>query len=398
MKTFAWIAGLCLVAGVVQAQEDTRVVSPAKVSHDSAWYAREAGKWQRIARQDKRNELAWENYYRATRYQLTWNTSPDGAQKAQPVLDGILKEMEKAIPGSFTYNFLMYYNGGGRLDKGPYMERAIALRPDDASRYSDYVPYLLRARKDSLLTDVCRKWYAGGEYSPSLLNYGYNQLAGMEPDALFFTNGDIPVFTDLLLHRGMGLFPGIRTICLGWITVPDYYEPLLEELGIPPFHYDPKDVGRLYKDWQGLSDAIVRHILKHTSRPAYFSVVLSKQEVAAFRDKLYSEGLVMRYAEKPYDNMAVLRRNFEQRYLTDYLRERFHPESNYPDAARFDLNYLPCFSPLLQFYRQSGDLNQARRLESLFRAILERADLPGAQRQDYEHLFEADGTTGGVER
>ena len=105
----------------------------------------------------------------------------------------------------------------------------------------------------------------------------------------------------------------------------------------------------------------------------------------------------MRYAEKPYDNMAVLRCNFEQRYLTDYLRERFYKESNYPDAARFDLNYLPCFSPLLEFYRQSGDLNQVRRLESLFRVILERADLPDVQRREYEHLLEADGTTGSME-
>ena len=102
-----------------------------------------------------------------------------------------------------------------------------------------------------------------------------------------------------------------------------------------------------------------------------------------FTDKLYSEGLVMRYSEKPYDNLAIKRKNYEELYLTDYLRESFLPES-YPAAtAPFNFNYIPCFKSLLDHYKQSGNTARYNELRSLMIRIVEQINVPDEEKQKY---------------
>jgi hypothetical protein len=123
------------------------------------------------------------------------------------------------------------------------------------------------------------------------------------------------------------------------------------------------------------------HIIKHTRRPAvYFSTLMN---VPSFKDKLYSEGLVMRYSEKPYDNLAIKRKNFEENYLTDYLRESFLPESYTASANKFNLNYIPCFKSLLDHYKQTGNTARYNELRTLMLRIVEQIDVPDEEKQKY---------------
>jgi hypothetical protein len=124
------------------------------------------------------------------------------------------------------------------------------------------------------------------------------------------------------------------------------------------------------------------HLIKNTDRPIYFTP-MADMEMPKFTDKLYSEGLVVRYSEKPYDNLAIKRKNYEELYLTDYLRESFLPES-YPAAtAPFNFNYIPCFKSLLDHYKQSGNTARYNELRSLMVRIVEKIDVPDEEKQKY---------------
>ena len=91
----------------------------------------------------------------------------------------------------------------------------------------------------------------------------------------------------------------------------------------------------------------------------------------------------MRYSEKPYDNLAIKRKNYEELYLTDYLRESFAPES-YPAAtAPFNFNYIPCFKSLLDHYKQSGNTARYNELRSLMIRIVEQINVPDEEKQKY---------------
>ena len=376
---------LCwLLAQLGLAQQAEKVVSPVKERHDSDWYEKQADAWNKEIKKNRKNEEAWENYYRATRYSLEMSGSDKSSTEINTKLGDIIAQMERAIPNTFTFNLMKYVYHAGDLAYGGYMAKAISMRPDDVSRYPDYVAYLMISRNDSLLSKTCRKWYESGEYSPSLMNYSYNELSGMEDKGIIFTNGDASVFSKLLLQHGKGLFKDKKIICLSFLLCDTYVEGLEKELGIPLFSIKKEELNKDYKDWHEAYRAVLNHFIKHTERPVYFSTTFRSADYDFLKDSLYAEGLVFRYSKELYDNMAVTKRNFEEVYLMDYVRETFIPDSYGASVSSFALNYVPCFHSLLAFYKQSGDRNNYTKLYNILHGIIEKTDFESdSVRQSY---------------
>ena len=64
--------------------------------------------------------------------------------------------------------------------------------------------------------------------------------------------------------------------------------------------------------------------------------------------KLYNEGLTLKYSKKPYDNLAIKRRNVEERYMMEYLLVSFRPE--WTTGQRLSANYAVLLGDLLPYY------------------------------------------------
>lgn len=111
------------------------------------------------------------------------------------------------------------------------------------------------------------------------------------------------------------------------------------------------------------------------------------------KDSLYSEGLVFRYSTKPYDNLAVIRKNYEQKYLLDCLRQPLVQNSSvYFSGINYSKNYIVSLSPLLRFYDASGDKNQAIKLRHLLQGILDRREedeIVSVERAEFNKLMKA---------
>ena len=370
--------GLASITDSAQAQTEKavpqKVETPVKVHHSAEWYKTQERLWKAEIDKNPKNEEAWKNYYHAVRYKGWYEDIPDEAA----VLTSIIEDMGKAIPETYTLYIMEYYHKGN-VNDAPNMKKAIQMRPDNVEMYPDYVSYLMQTGDEELMADILKRWYNSGTYSPSLLNYAYNELSGMKANSIIFVNGDSPTFSKLLVQYGKHLFEDIDVICMSLLWTPNYRKLICERLSIPDFEPMPQISSQEEAD--KYTNQMMLHIIKHTRRPAvYFSTLMN---VPSFKDKLYSEGLVMRYSEKPYDNLAIKRKNFEENYLTDYLRESFLPE-NYPASAnKFNLNYIPCFKSLLDHYKQTGNFFRYNELRSLMVRIVEQIDVPDEEKQKY---------------
>ena len=361
-----------------QKVELENIVSPTKVEYDSVWYARQAEGWAKEIKKNPKNEYAWRNYYLASKYQLTWfNPSPyskDRSTKdATNFLEGILINMEKNIPDSHVLNILRYFHDGKWDEK--YKEgvmRAIAEGPDDLLFFPDYVAFMLRWNMEEELTKLCQKMYESGEYSPAMLNYAYNELVGLETGSILLTNGDVPVYSKLLIQKGKGLFPDVHVVTFSFLYFEDYRKSVFTKLGIP------LDIAA--EDWN--DEGLIRHIVRHSKHPVYFSIA-SGIPKEGLKDSLYSEGLVMRYSAKPYDNISIKRRNYEKRYLLDYLQESFSPERYTTSADGLKLNYVVVFQSLLKHYREAGDKAHLEELYGLLRKVINDVGLTPEIREGY---------------
>ena len=372
------IVGLASMPDVAQAQtkveEPQKVETPVKVHQSAEWYKTQECLWKAEIDKNPKNEEAWKNYYKAVRYQSWFDESTEYREKEER----IMQEMAEAIPDSYTMYIMDYYYKGD-VNAAPNMKKAIQMRPDNVEMYPDYVSYLMQTGDEELMADILKRWYNSGTYSPSLLNYAYNELSGMKANSIIFVSGDSPTFSKLLVQYGKDLFEDIDVICISMMWTSNYRKLVCERLNIPDFEPIPQISSQEEAD--KYTDQMMLHIIKHTRRPAvYFSALMN---VPSFKDKLYSEGLVMRYSEKPYDNLAIKRKNFEENYLTDYLRENFLPESYPASANKFNLNYVPCFKSLLDHYKQTGNTTRYDELRRLMLRIVEQINVPDEEKQKY---------------
>ena len=382
---------ICLVAmmGLASmsdtAWSQTMDVTPQKVEtvvkvHRSAdWYKTQERLWKNEIGKNPKNEEAWGNYYRAVRYRSWSESMPD----VNELLDAIVEDMEKAIPDTYTYYITRFHNNNQALDN-PGMAKAIRMRPDAVDDYPTFISYLMQTGDEEMMRDILTRWYNSGTYSPALLNYAYNELVGLAPDAIVFAHGDTQTFAKLILQYGKGIRPDVTVVnTTFWCFAPDYREHMEKVLGLPSFAELVTNGTYVLNGVPGdVVNVVYHHLINNTDRPVYFTP-MADMEMPQFTDKLYSEGLVMRYSEKPYDNLAIKRKNYEELYLTDYLRESFLPES-YPAAIdRYNFNYIPCFKSLLDHYKHCGNTARYKELRGLMMRIVEQIDVPAEEKQKY---------------
>ena len=240
-------------------------------------------------------------------------------------------------------------------------------------------------RDEKRLKDICVRWYQSGEFPAQILNFAYNELASADKDAIIFMGGSLDLYGARMLQNAKDMFNDKKIIVYPFLSSFTYMDKLTEELGIPKYKEENNDTTGFIsptdfmKTYSKKIKRQVDYIIRHTNRPVYFSITMDELSRSAFKDCLLSEGLLMKYSPKSYDNLAIVRRNFENVYLMDYLRETFYPETvatvafNPQLTEALSLYYVPALKALLQFYKESGDLNHYDKLYLLLKSVIDNA-------------------------
>lgn len=361
-----------------------RIVSFVKEEHTPEWYAQQMALWRKVTEREPKNGEAWLNLYHATRYHIMFTDE----QEDYTPLTAVWKTAHEAIPDSYADYVLTYFHdkfvGIREMDESAHervlqnMVKAIRMQPDKVELYPDYVACLMMTGDEELMNDILHRWYDSGTYSANLLNYAYNEMVGLEPHAIIFTNGDVDTYSKLILQGGKGLFTDVQVVCSPMLHFTRYRETICRQLGIS---LTPPSDAATAEDYDQWLEKAQLAIIEQTGRPAYFCA--TAERVPSFSDKLYSEGLVSRYSTRRYDNLAVKQRNYEKRYLLDYLFETFVPETYEASAYRLNLNYIPCLKSLLDWYKQN-DKARYKELYGMMMTIIRRTEnIPDEKKQLY---------------
>ena len=234
------------------------------------------------------------------------------------------------------------------------------------------------------MTDILKRWYNTGNYSYTMLSYAYNCMAGMEKNGILFVSGEEETFACLMVQYGKGLFQDRLIINLNLLQEPDYLEYICNLLGVeatqPPA--DKTNIDYM-NPWR---ENLIFSIAHTSKRPVYFTSYYIPE---IFKNFLYSEGLVTKYSTKRYDNLAVKRRNYESVYLTDYMYETFVPDTFLDERIyTLNLNFIPCFKSLLDFYKAQGMKAEYDRLRNLMVRIVENCcRMKDVDPEDHEYIM-----------
>ena len=343
------ILGIWLLMLSLSAMAQTKamkVESPIVTEKDFVWYVEQKEAWKAQTQRNPKDETAWLNYYHAAHYMGWWGNNSDS------VVRQVMSEMKQAIPDTYTYNFCAYravvtgHVEETNADK--YAEAALAKLPDEMEffDYDQWVCYLAMKGYESRMVQMAKRYFDSGIYSENVLRYGYNELAGMDADGIYIGSGDTSIIPKWLIQDGMGKHKDKTIVAVPFLAVKEYRAWLNKKLGITLPELEDGD----YEDYQAYERAALQTIIDKYGSKVYFSATTSSSLREPWEKNLYNEGLMLKYSKKRYDNLAVKRRNVEERYMLEYLLVSFRPD--WTSGQRLSANYAVLLADLLPYYEK----------------------------------------------
>ena len=338
------LVAMMMNAVAVAQTKAVKVESPIVTEKDFVWYVEQKEAWKAQTKKDPKDETAWLNYYHAAHYMGWWGTNSDS------IVREAMNEMKQAIPDSYTYNFCAYRavvsGHSDEKDGDKYAEAALAKLPDEMQffDYDQWVCYLAMKGYESRMAQMAKRYFDSGIYSENMLRYSYNELRGMDVGGIYIGNGDGVIIPKWLIQEGMNVHKDKTIVCASFLAVKEYREWLGKKLNIA----FPEWENGKYVSYDAYEQALLQTIIDKYGSKVYFSTTTPSETMEPWKDKLYNEGLTLKYSKKPYDNLAVKRRNVEERYMLEYLLVSFRPE--WTSGQRLSANYAVLLADLLPYY------------------------------------------------
>ncbi len=350
-------------------QKPETVYSIAKEVKETSWYETQIKLWKAELDKNSKNGEAWINYYRANRALRILASTEEERTKWDTRCKSIHEQVWKAMPKSFEAYFIQYSENGFQRDASEDLLAAQALRPDDPL-IQDLLMIHYELKNDVEKRNFyAKRLYENNDLSVGILNWAYNILSELDENAILFTYGDNDTYAPWIVQAAKGFRKDVTIINLHLIMLNDYHDRMLKELGYEPF------VNRETKteeEAKQLSKELYEHFLKG-KRPAYFSASAINGFEELYGDKLYLTGLAYKYSESNFDNTAIIRRNYEKRYLLDYLKEVFSFNISDLKGEQFNGMYIPSMIKLYQHYDESEETLKKQNLEALLLKVAEQS-------------------------
>ncbi len=363
---------------IANAQQAETIESITANSHEPEWYAAQAEAWQKRVDADPQDQWAWRNLFRATCYyeQFTggWGENQDESRTAD-----VIRRMEATLPDSFVLNLCK-----GRFclttdvtaKRGDNILRAIELMPENIC--PEDLEFLavrlwINDPENPRVKELYTKSYQSRYFPSRHMHFNHNMLQSMQPNALYFSNGDLDTEPMKMLQEALGERTDVIIINLSFLHATTFMDALYKKLNIAPLTLNVQDYGDKYGEkWLQYYEAdIIMYLIKESKRPAYFSPTNPKVSILD-TDSIFNEGLVLKYSPKPYNNFDVAMHNVKEVYDLEYLAEPDLVYDSWETSAMVDLNHVTLLAHLIAKFRKKGDEDQAMRLYNILSKCVER--------------------------
>jgi formylglycine-generating enzyme required for sulfatase activity len=340
------------------AKENPETISPkTKEIKPIVWYSNQAELWKNALHESSSSE-AWINYYAAKRY----------AQASNEELNKIAADVEASASGSYESLLIQSWNLGFSNEGFQLLTRAYATNPEAEVAFSSMI-FLSEFNLDlDKRKEFSKRLWQSGQISSSLLNYSYNVLMSLDQNAILFTEGDnttIPIF---ILQDVFNVRRDVSVLNLELITQSDYRTRKLSQLNLK-LKNPSDDLNAL-----ALKSKICEELPEqNTGHQFYYALTISKENISTIKDQLYVVGLASQISKDRLDNISLIKKNLEHNFLIDYLIVDFNGENEFATGKILQANYLVPMLMLYEHYKQIGETERIKKLESLLVRIADES-------------------------
>ncbi len=362
---------LFTACGVLLAQRPEKVTPLSKTLHSIEWFKKQSNLWQRKISSSPRDAEAWENYYMAERMA---KLIQDGEIKLKAAnydnLNNIVDRARKYIDGTYEFYYISYLNAGTNFIDKNLLDKAYKLDSKRPEILKGYICFYEFQRDTGKVAIYAKKWYDAQDISPGILAYNYNLLMSLDSNAILFTASDNDTYPIWLLQYAKDFRRDVTVINISLASKTSYIAEITKEKKISSYKKGPYNFNN-YKEY--VADLISHFAKVSKKNPVYISATLPKAIMKNFYNKLYIEGLAFRYSDNSYHNYAVLKRNFEDRFITDYLEVGMQNDPSQSVLDKLNYNYLFPMIKLYELYGKSNSRIQAANLRDMILNIAGRS-------------------------
>lgn len=335
-------------------QKPEPVYGFAKTLRPLPWYREQAKAWKKAVDANPKDANAWYNYYRVNRNLLALDTT-DKRPRSEKVegVTKLLAEMERQVPGSYEYNICKWSHEGNNFDSVKYLKKAIELGEGHTQHIECVIVWAEAERNISMRDEYSKKWLEEDKVSPGLMYYSYNVLMSLKPNAIVLTSGDNDTYPMWLL-QAQGIRRDVTVVNTSVLWIDEYREKLFKELGVEKWDWmkdtTVTDCQKVYEK------GIVKHLASNKKNyPVYIALTTCGDYLSDIEENVYLTGLAHQYSKTPLDNIALLKRNFEQQYALDYIDKPFFQDVSADRVKQINLNYVVPMLKLYDHYKESGE-------------------------------------------
>ena len=353
-----------------QSPENTpqKVYRYCYVINSKDWYKNQEKLWKLEVSKNPHDEDAWYNYFFAARY--GWANVKGQTNTREAHLNSIYNEMGKAIPNSWVYHYIHYYNYATDFSR---LERAYQTNPYAPDLYWEFIKeYTLTGQKKKSI-EFCKKLYESKDISTGIYSFNYNILNSTTPNSILFTSGDTDTYPAWVLQNAKGIRKDVLILTMhGTFSYRDYLKVILADKGIhlKIDQLSKTDVTSYFTQLVKILRTNYPDITIHLARTVY------KPYYEKFKDKLYLTGLVLTYSEKSFDKDQRNRDIIENELRLDYLYIDWYADLHVsePLVNQLNLMYVDPFLKLAEYYNLKGDIKSARKWKNKALYLSKRAN------------------------
>jgi hypothetical protein len=360
------LAGFCLTANSPLKATELQTVHLMRYAglQKIAWYEQQAQLWQSETAKTPDLPQAWQNYYLATEYAYLDTTGTD--EKRQQHLVSILQRMGQAVANSHEYVYLQSRQNGWQNPQQhlALLEEAHRRCPTCGDISAELAMAYEVAGQDQQTVALWETLYRSQTLAPGLLDYNYNMLMSADDGAIILTNGDNDTYPALMLQRVHAVRPDVLVLNLYLIRHNrKYLQKTLNEHGI---HLDATALPMTQGEFTAALCQRIAALQSET--PLHIALTVDNKTKERLNEDLYIVGLTSLYSPRGLDNLALLKRNIEQRFRLNTLEHNWYGEyhpSTTPVVRRLNANYAFPFALLAEHYRIAAQDAAAIRWQEL---------------------------------
>jgi len=275
--------------------------------------------------------------------------SKEISSEEQKNLNAIVTDLESMHSESYEYHYIAYLNSNQDPQAFHHLEKAYEIYPNNVELYDDFIAHYELTNNRQGKNQFCKKLAESNTIAQGIMDYNYNVLMSLEPNAILFTNGADDTYPLWIWQEIHNKRTDVTVLNLDLIQNLEYQKVKLKSLNIYPIKSkEPVE--------------IVKEVVKNNSnRPINIALTINPKALIDLKSKLYLTGLVLKYSEKEIDNVTMLQNNWEFSFNTESLNKTVTNTT----TKKMNNNYILPLLVLSGYYSDNGKTSEAKSSETL---------------------------------